>query len=188
MQSKARLRYLKERASKFFYWKNWLLADCMGSLFEALVVLAIAYIYLVVLSIDFALSNQGVDLFEAIKKTVKSTLRPTEVIIYVAAILSSTTAYFVARLRTLRKFIKRIALILLATAVLFWFAIPLFIFGLQGAPANEAFAEWLAVLLGVGAICIWLYSLFTQRRMFEREVDISGDRRGREIARIVGGT
>lgn len=169
-----------------YQWKDRLLVDVGLSFLEALVVLLISYLYLIVLSINYGLDTRGVDFIGALLNTANSTLRPTEMITYVAGILSSTTAYFVVRLTVIKTHFKRILFILLFTAVLFWLATPLFIAGLQSGPVNESFAVGMAKIVGFGALGVWLFSLFSQRRVFEREITLEGNQRGEEIARKVG--
>ena len=108
-------------------------------------------------------------------------------IIYITGVLSSTTAYFIARLKDLKTHVLPVVFILLSTACLFWITIPLFISGLQSEPANQTFAVWLAKTVGFLALCIWLCSLFIQRRIFKQDITIGGDHRGNEIAKNVGG-
>ena len=169
-------------------WKRGLLVDMFFSGLEALIVLVISSLYLIVLIMKYGLETQGVDLVEALRNTLYSTLRTTDIIIYVTGILSSTTAYFVVRLSVIKTHIKRVIFILLTTAVLFWMATPLFIAGLQGDPVNQTVAVSMASIVGLGAFAIWLFSLFSQRRIFEREFTLSGNRRGEEIAKNVGTT
>ena len=167
---------------RLFQWKNRLLADVAFSLIEALIVLLISYLYLFVLSINYGLDTEGVTFASAFLNTVSSTLHPTEIFTYVTGVLSSTTAYFFVRLAMLRTHIKRVFAILLFTVILFWISTPLFIAGLQNAPANQTMAVGLAKVVGTGALLVWLYSLFSQRRIFERQITIAGDSRGNEIA------
>ena len=177
---------MKKTIGRVIQWNNRLLVDVVFSIVEAVVVLVISYLYLIVLSFNYGLGTEDVNFFDAFRHAVSSTMHPTEMITYVTGVLSSTTAYFVVRLVILKTHIKRVLFILLATAILFWIATPLFISGLQGAPVNQAFAVGIAKIVGVGAVCIWLFSLFSQRRIFERGFEPDGDRRGKEIAKNVG--
>ena len=177
---------MRQRIVQIMEWKSRLLIDGVLSVVEALWVLVISSLYLLVLSFNHGLNTEGVGLIESLKYTVSSTLHPTETIIYITGILSSSTAYFVVRFNACGRHIKRVGLLLSATAVLFWIATPLFMAGLPGEPANEAFAAGVATVLAVAAIAVWLYSLFSQRRIFERQASIDGDRRGHEITRNVG--
>ena len=167
-------------------WKDQILKDGILAFLEAVLVLVISSLYLLVLSFHHGLTTTtDVGIVDAIRYTIATTLNATETIIYVTGILSSTTAYFIVRLKSCAKHIKRIVTLLGLTGVAFWVATPLFMSGLQGEPANEAFATGVATVVGVAAALIWLYSLFSQRRIFERNVTIDGDRRGRELARRV---
>ena len=177
---------MKRTIAQISGWRNGLLADCAFSLAEATIVLFISSLYLLLLSINYGLATKGVDFVDAVRHTIASTLHPTEAFTYVTGILSSTVAYFVIRLRVCGKRILRILVLLTITGFLCWIATPLFVAGLHGKPANEEFAAAIARVVAIGAAAIWLYSLFSQRRVFERQVNFDGDRRGREIAEKVG--
>ncbi len=182
-----------QSAPQFFlratHWRDGLLFDLCASILEALWVLIISSISLMVLSIRFGLNSVGVDFIGAFLITFSSTLHPTEVIIYVTGILSSTTAYFLVRIRLLRSHIVRLALIFLVTAAIFLLATPLFIAGLDSPPRNEGFATTLAVFLALAALVVWIFSLLSQRRIIEKgSIPISGDLRGREIAKNIEGS
>ena len=166
-------------------WKDQIVKDGFLAFLEAVLVLVISSLYLLVLSFHHGMTTTDVGIVDAIRYTIATTLNATETIIYVTGILSSTTAYFIVRLKSCAKHIKRIVTLLGLTGVAFWVATPLFMSGLQGEPANEAFATGVATVVAVAAALIWLYSLFSQRRIFERKVTIDGDRRGRELARRV---
>jgi len=182
-----KIELVQRRIEKLFRWRARLLTHAVLSFVEAVLVLLMAYVYLIVLSLTYGLDTAGVDLVDSVKETVKARLRPTDMIIYVAGILSSTTGYFVVRLLVLETHVKQVAVILVLTVGLVWVATPLFLSGIQQPPANQPFAAGIAKVVGLGALCIWLWSLFCQRRIFEREVTLQGDRRGNEIAQNVGG-
>ena len=157
--------------------------NLMVVIFEACLVLVISCLSLIVLSINYGLNTDGITLLDAIITTITSTLQPTEMIIYVTGILSSTTAYFIVRIRlsVFRRYITQVMGILIGTFALFWVATPLFISGLDGQPANQELATTLAVGLGIATLVLWLFSLYSQRHIIEN-IEVSGDRRGREIA------
>ena len=180
------INYIMAAVERVVNWKDRLLLNVVVSIVEAAVVLLISSLYLIVLSINYGLATPDIRFLDAFAVAVETTLRPTEMITYVTGILSSTTAYFVVRLFVLRTHIKIVTMILLFTAILFWLATPLFISGLDQPPVNQPLAIGIAKLVGVGAFGIWLYSLFCQRWIFEREITIDGDRRGNEIARRLG--
>lgn len=163
-------------------WRDGLLYDGALAVVEAGVVLVFSQLALLAMSISYGLDTEGAGLVEAFKTVFVSTYRPTEMIIYVTGILSSTTAYIIARPRVLKQHGKRVMLMLLGAGALFWIATPLFVAGIDGAPANKGFAVNLAVGLGVAALVLWLYSLFSQRRLFERGVRVRGDTLGQMIA------
>ena len=178
---------MKRRFWSVIDWKDRLLVDVVASVIEACLVLLISSLYLIVLAMKHGLDTEGIGLREAFGATVDSALRPTEIIVYVTGVLSSTTAYFAVRVVWLKAHIKIILGIFAATAILFWVATPLFMSGLQSPPANETLAIDVAVGIGICAVALWLISLFSQRRIFDRgDIPISGDRRGREIASNVG--
>ena len=178
--------YMIKKIEQIIQWKNQVLLDVVLSFIEAFVVLIITYLYLFVLSINYGLNTEDVNFLGAFITTVTSTLQPTEMIIYVTGILSSTTAYFIVRLTVLKTHVLRVVSILIVTLILFWIATPLFISGLQSPPVNQTFAVGLAKILGIGALIVWLFSIFSQRRILKREITISGDQRGNEIAKNVG--
>ena len=159
-----------------------MLKNLMAVIFEACLVLTISCLSLIVLSINYGLNTEGIMLFDAIITTITSTLQPTEMITYVTGILSSTTAYFIVRIRlsVFSPHITRVMVILICTFGLFWVATPLFISGLDREPANQELAATLAVWLGIATLALWLFSLYSQRHIFEN-IDVSGDRRGRDI-------
>ena len=164
-------------------WQDGIPYDIFTAFGEALCVLIISSISLTLLSINYGLETAGIGPVEAFRYTFASTLQPTQVITYVAGILSSTTAFFLLRLPLMRPHIVRLILIIVVTGFIFVLATPLFIAGLKSQPANAVFATDLATILGLLALAVWLYSLYSQRRILERgSIDFSGDRRGREIA------
>ena len=156
--------------------------DCFLAACEALVVLFFSSLSLIILGINYGLAND-VSFFDAFLIPVASELRPTEAIIYVTGILSSTTAYFIFRISLLKSHFKRVLFILLAAGVLFWTSTPLFIAGLETIPKNQEFAGTLAKWLLIFAFLLWWFSLINQRRLFEKSPTVSaGDRLGKEIA------
>lgn len=165
-------------------WKK-IVIDIFSATGEALVVVVLSSLSLIILGINYGLNTDNVNFFDAFLTPFLSTLRPTEMIIYVTGILSSTTGYFLLRISALRPHIVRVIIILLITGVLFWLSTPLFIAGLETTPKNQEFATTLAKVLGISALSLWWYSLYSQRRVFEKAVDFSGDRRGKEIAKNV---
>ncbi len=167
-------------------WRNGLLPDALSSLGEALAVLAISSLSLMILSIQYGLNNADVKFIEAFLQTILSTLQPTEMIVYVTGILSTTTAYFLFRPKVVKRYFVRFTFVFLATFTIFYFATPLFISGLDTTPSNQGFATTLALILGTMAGVIWFFSLFTQRRLFENgSMRLKGDARAREIAKNI---
>ena len=167
------------------HWKSRAVIDFLFAVFEAVVVLAISGLSLIILSIYYGLNTVGVDFIDATITTITSTLNPTEMIVYVTGILSSTTAYFLVRLNALTRHTVHVIIIFAGVATVFWLATPLFIVGLETTPINQEFTWNLAITLGVGTLALWLYSLFIQRQIFKMPIPISGDERGNEIARNV---
>ena len=154
---------------------------------EALVILSFSSASLILLGINYGLNTENVKFFDAFLTPFFSSLQPTEMIIYLTGLLSSTTGYFVFRIRTLKPYIVRMVIILLTTCVLLWISTPLFIAGLETTPKNPEFAATLAKGLGISALVLWWYSLYSQRSIFEKGIDFSGDRRGRDIAKKLEG-
>ena len=173
---------------KIINWENRILVDGVSAFSEALIVLLLSSLSLIILGINYGLSTDNVGVFEAFYIPVTSTLHPTEMITYVTGILSSTTAYFLVRISVLKLHSLRVFPILIATFVLFWVATPFFIAGLETTPKNQEFTMFLTSFLAISTLTLWLYSLFTQRRIFEKSVTISGDSRGNEIAKNVEGS
>ena len=166
-------------------WKQGIVVDVGLSALEAVIVLLISFLYLIIFGISYGLETDGVKFIESLRYGVSSTLQPTGMIIYVTGILASTTAYFITRPVAIRTHPMRICFIFLSTVIIILFSTPLFIAGLQSPPENKSLAVSIAVALGVGALCVWLFSLFSQRRIFEREFTLSGNRRAAEIVQKV---
>ena len=82
------------------------------------------------------------------------------------------------RLYGVREHISRVVIVLLLTWLIWLGATPLF---LVPEPPNEDFADGLAVSLVVIGLFVWWYSLFTQRRIFERSPSGPSDKRAQEI-------
>ena len=174
---------MKSRFRKIIEWKNRILIDGVSATGESVVVLFLSSLSLIILGINYGLDTKNISFFDAFLIPITSALRPTEMIIYVTGILSSTTAYFIFRISALRSHIVRVVCILLLACVLFWASTPLFIAGLEKTPENPEFATTLAKGLGIFALLLWWFSLFSQRRILEKSATVSGDRRGREIAK-----
>lgn len=179
---------LKRRWRQTLHWSKGILRDGTLAGIEAFIVLVISNLAWILLSIKYALENPGVDLPQAITKMFDSLFEPTEVMIYVSAILSPTIAYFVMRLGLLSRRGTHMLLVLPVACLLIWIATPLYFSGLDGSPVNREFALDLAVGLGTSALVLWYLALFAQRRLFERELTYRGDRRGVEVAKNVEGS
>ena len=78
-------------------WKNGVVSDGVFTLSEAIVVLFISFLPLIIRSINYAFHTRGVNFIDAFLISVESTIHPTEVIVYITAILSSSIAYFLFR-------------------------------------------------------------------------------------------
>ena len=176
---------IEERLRGILQWKSGLLPDIVLAAIEALLVLVISHIYWVIPAITHALETPDSTFETAFVATFESMMRPSEVIIYMTAILSASFAYLLIRLRVLKRYTGRVVFILCGAGLLMWLATPLYVAGLKGAPSNEDFAHNLALGLGLAALLIWYYALFNQRRLLERGVHIDGNRRGDQIARNV---
>ena len=148
--------------------------------------LLISGISLLTLSLKYGLTTDGVGLFDALEATIIDTFRPTDMIVYVAAILASTTAYFIVRIKSLKPHVVRMSFIFMLTAGLLWLATPLFLAGLDETLVNQQLAMSFAKWLGLVTLVLWLFSLFSQRRIFETRFVPSGDNRGDEIAKNIG--
>ena len=166
-------------------WRDSFILDFVKAVLEATIVLLISSISLIVLSLNYGLETTGISLYDAAFTTFSSSLQPTEVIIYITGILSSTTAYYLVRIASVRRYYLRVIVIVCTPFILFFFATPLFLSGLDGGPANQQLAIGLASTLGVSAAFLWLIALFNQRRIFERHVSIAGDQRGYQIAKSI---
>lgn len=179
---------MKKILVKIVEWKSRLLVDVLFSLLEAVLVLILSNLYLIMLTIHHGLETAGVTIDEALDYVVNTTLGPTEIIIYVTGLLSSTTAYFAIRLFVEKNRLKyrRVYFILLGTAILFWFSIPLFISVPQGVAINLPFAFGMAKVVGLAALFIWFFSLFCQRRIFDRDIVLGGKSRADVIVENVG--
>ena len=169
--------------TKVIHWKNKIVVDIFSTLLEAILVLAISSLSLMLWSIQFGLYTEDVGIVEAISRTMRVALHPTDSIIYVTGILSSTTAYFILRLTLIKEYIVRVVMIFIITFATFFLATPLFISGLSDPPTNPRFALVVSIILGIIATAIWTYSLFSQRRIFEQlPIPTNLDDRGIEIA------
>ena len=179
---------MKKLFFSIIYWKNKALVDLFFSIVEVLFVLLISHMYLVALTLSYALETVGASFASAFRHAFILIYDPIGIITYGTGVLSSTIAYFIIRLAVLKTHIKSILFIVLFTFILFLLTTPLFISGHQSTHVNQAFALEFAKLASLGALGIWLYSLFSQRRIFDRRIILDGDRRGKEIAEIVGGS
>ena len=169
------------------WWAKDILRDVALAALEACIVLLVSNVAWIVISIKYALDNRGMEFPRAFVEMFNSIFEPTEILIYVSAILSPTIAYIVIRVGALRGRAVYILLVLPIACLLIWISTPLYMSGLEGVPPNADFAFELAAVLGVSAIALWYVALFAQRRLFERRVVLSGDQRGQEIVKRVGG-
>ena len=176
------------KLSRFVDWKDRLIIDWLMACVEASVVLLITNLYLIALSINYGLNKEGIDIWDAFYQTITTSLRITDMITYVAGVLSSTTAYFIIRLGRRKQHIGTIAIILFSTAVIFFIATPLFFSGLENGPANKEFAADLVIIVVISALVILIFSLYSKRRIFEKGIRISGDSPGKKIAIKLGGS
>ncbi len=157
-----------------FEWKNELLRDIALTMAEAVFILIISYIPFIPLTVDYFVSNAGASFDSNTMTAVAKTLiRPGEVLVYIAGILGSTTAYFIVKMlfsppRRAEYFVCIIIplfLIILAT--------PVFMADRYSKIVNMGFVVQYGGVLSIATVCIWIYSLLVQRRPFP--VALSGD-------------
>lgn len=172
---------MKRILSRIIDWNDCLLKDVFWSVAEAILVLLITFLYLVVVILNHGLTTDGVGFIDSVRHSLRATIRPTETIIYVTGVLASTTAYFWVRIKECEGYIVRIFVMMAVTLLLFLPATQLFMAGLQDDPKNRDFASGLATVLGSIAFLIWLFSLYNQRRIFERRGAFKGDARAEKI-------
>ena len=177
---------MKNKLQSLIQWKHRILVDVFSTFIEACIVLGISGISVLAVSLWSAFTIDGLELFDAFKETTIKTFRLTDMIVYMAAILASTTAYFIVRVKSLKPHIVRMSFIFLITALLLWLATPLLLTGVDETLANRQFALNFAKWLSLATLALWVFSLFSQRRIFEKNYVPSGDRRGREIVKNIG--
>lgn len=173
---------MKRIITPLMEWKDRVVLDGIMAIGEALLVLFISFLSIFAIGIKYGLDTTGVNIFDAFHQSFVSYFKPTDVFTYLTGILSSTTAFIIFRLSVLRTYIRRVVLILVMTALSLWLATPLFMAGLVAEPRNREFAGDLAIILVLFAFFVWWFSLFSQRRMLERSVTVSGDDRGKKMA------
>ena len=159
-------------------WRDRVLVDIVSAAGETLLALVFSLLWVAVLVITYGLRTAGADFCDAIAATIEGYFEPEDALQYLTAILSSTTAYILFRLYGVREHISRVVIVLLLTWLIWLGATPLF---LVPEPPNEDFADGLAVSLVVIGLFVWWYSLFTQRRIFERSPSGPSDKRAQEI-------
>lgn len=157
--------HVKLLVRKMLNWWGRVVFDMVTAMGETLLALIFSSLGVVVLVIIYALETSGAGIVDATMATVEEYFEAADALQYLTAILSSTTAYILFRLYGVRKHISWVLVVLGLTLLLWFLATPLF---LVQDPANEEFADSLAVTLVVVGLIVWWISLFTQRRIFER--------------------
>lgn len=169
---------LKLIVHRVLHWRHRVLVDAVSAAGETLLALFFSSLWVVVLVITYALHTAGAGVLDATAATVEAYFEPADALQYLTAILSSTTAYILCRLYGVRDHISRVVGLLLLTVLLWFGATPLF---LVREPANQEFAGGLAVTLVVIGLGVWWFSLFTQRRIFERSPSGPSDEGAKRI-------
>ena len=154
------------------------MVDAAAAAGETLLALFFSSLWVVVLVITYGLQTSGAGVVDAAVATIEGYFEPADALQYLTAILSSTTAYILCRLYGVREHISRVVGVLLLTVLLWFGATPLF---LAREPPNEDFADRLAVTLVVAGLGVWWFSLFTQRRIFERSPSRPSDEGAKKI-------
>ena len=153
-----------EHIASWGWWRPRVV-DGLWAAFEAGVALSCSLLWLLVLVIRYGLDTSGVGLLEAVQATLTTHFEPADALQYLTAILSSTTAYMLFRLASMRNNIRRAVFLLCAPAFLWFLATPLL---MLPEPSNEQFAGDLAILVVAAGLFVWWFSLFNQRRVLER--------------------
>ena len=166
-------------------WKNGVVNDCALAIFEAIVVLIFSSLPLITRSLIYAFHNSGVGFVDAFIISYESTIRSTEMMVYITAILSSSTAYFLFRIHVLKSHLWFTRIILVIIFVLIWLATLLFIAGLETDPENKELVVTFGNSLLITALFVWWILLFKQRHIFEKTVSLSKDNLGDEIAKKI---
>ena len=161
-------------------WRDRVLVDVASAAGETLLALFFSSLWVVVLVITYALHTTGAGFGDAAVATVEEYFESADALQYLTAILSSTTAYILCRLYGVREHISRVVGVLLLTVLIWFGATPLF---LAREPPNEEFANRLATTLVVAGLGVWWFSLFTQRRIFERSPSGPSDEGARRIGK-----
>ena len=159
-------------------WRDRVVVDVVSAAGETLLALFFSSLWVVVLVITYGLHTAGAGVVDAAEATIEEYFEPADALQYLTAILSSTTAYILCRLYGVREHISRVVGLLLLTVLLWFGATPLF---LVREPPNEEFADRLAVTLVVVGLGVWWFSLFTQRRIFERSPSGPSDEGAKRI-------
>ena len=159
-------------------WRDRVVVDVVKAAGEALLALFFSSLWVVVLVISYALHTSGAGVADATAATFEAYFKPADALQYLTAILSSTTAYILCRLSGAREHISRVVVVLVLTVLLWFGATPLF---LVREPPNEEFADRLAITLVVLGLCVWWFSLFTHRRIFERSPSGPSDEGAKRI-------
>ena len=146
-------------------WRDRLVVDAASAAGEAVLALFFSSLSVLVLVITFGLRTSGVGLIEAALAAIDEYFEAADALQYLTAILSSTTAYTLVRLYGVRDHVSRVVVLLLLTVLLWFVAIPLLV---VREPPNVEFADNLAIGLVTAGLGVWWFSLFSQRRIFER--------------------
>ena len=165
--------------------RDRIVGDGVFAIVEALVVLVFSPIPLALQSISYALHTKGVNFIDAFFISLESTIRPTEMIVYITAILSSITAYFFLRIPILKSHLWPTRIFFAIICIIILLATPLFISGLETDPENQELAATFGNFLLIFALFTWLLLLFNQRRVYEKPLSLSRDNRADEIAKNV---
>ena len=166
-------------------WKNGILTDVFFAFMEGIFVLFLSSLPLIIRSINYAFHTSGVNFIDAFLVSAKATIHPTEVIVYITAILSSSTAYFIFRIHVLKSHLWSTRIVLAIIFVLIWLATLLFIAGLETDPENQELVVTFSNYLLIVALFAWWLLLFNQRRIFEKTVSLSKDNLGDKIAKKI---
>ena len=146
-------------------WRDGVVVDAMSAAGEAALALFFSSLWVLVLVITIGLRTSDADFGDAALAAIDGNFKAADALQYLTAILSSTTAYTLVRLYGVRDHLPRVVVVLLLTVLLWYAAIPLFV---VPEPPNVEFAANLAISLITAGLAVWWFSLFSQRRIFER--------------------
>lgn len=151
--------------------------DFLFAVLEAIVALAVPALILLISLIHYTLNTADANFSDVIRRIASDEFEPTKIIIYASGILSSTIAYYLVRLNTIRGHITLVTIIFIGAIIILSLGIPFHIIGLGKPPVNQSFALDFAGILIVATSLFWLFSLFIQRRI-SKSIPIGSDELG----------